>query len=238
MRTTTALEQLLLPPFDGFPKEGMDFLRKLKKNNNRPWFQRRKQVYDECVKFPMQCLIASLSEKMGDRAPGIEFNPRKSIFRIYRDVRFSKNKAPYKTNIAASFTFRRKDKSPVEAPGLYVGIQPGEVFIGGGVYMPSSDQLKAFRKSMVDHPDDFLAVINDRRFKREFGSIQGEKLAKAPLGYPRDHPMIEHLKHKQFYVGKEYSDESMVLKPGFLKLVVQVFTDTMPFVRWLASAMK
>ncbi len=237
MSVRTPLEDLLFPPFDGFPKEGLDFLKRLKKNNNRPWFQQHKQLYDESVKFPMQCLIASLSERMAEVAPEIEFNPRKSIFRIYRDVRFSKNKAPYKTSIAAAFNWRGLE-GPVEAPGLYLHVEPGGVFIGGGVYMPSADQIKAFRKSMVDRPDEFLAVVQEKRFRREFGSIQGEKLQKAPLGFPRDHPMIEHLKHKQFYAGKEYGDESISLKPGFVTRVVRVFTDAMPLVRWLADAMR
>jgi uncharacterized protein (TIGR02453 family) len=235
MVARTPLEEILFPPFDGFPKEGIDFLKKLKRNNNRPWFQKHKQVYEESVKFPMQCLIASLSERMGDVSPEIEFNPKRSIFRIYRDIRFSKNKVPYKTSIAASFNWRGL-KGPVDAPGLYLHVEPGGVFIGGGVYMPTADQLKAFRKSMVDRPEEFLSVVQDRRFKREFRSIQGEKLQKAPLGFPRDHPMIEHLKHKQFYVGKEYDDESISMKPSFLNLVARVFVDTMPLVRWLAAA--
>ena len=236
MRNATPLEEMLFPPFDGFPKEGMDFLKKLKKNNNRPWFQKHKEIYDESVRFPMQCLIASLSERMADIAPEIEFNPKKSIFRIYRDVRFSKNKAPYKTNIAASFGYRAKKKSAVETPGLYIGISPGEIYIGGGLYMPSGDQLKAIRKMMVEKPDEYLAIVDDKRFKREFDGIEGEKLAKAPLGYPKDHPMIEHLKHKQFFVGKEYDDESMCLKKDFINRVVQAFADTMPLVRWLTKA--
>ncbi|MEK9138206.1 MAG: DUF2461 domain-containing protein [Bacteroidota bacterium] len=231
---TAPLEEMLFPPFEGFPKEGIDFLKKLKKNNNRPWFQKHKHMYDESVKFPMQCLIASLSEKMGDIAPEIEFNPKRSIFRIHRDVRFSKNKAPYKTNIAASFNWRGM-KGPVEAPGLYVGVEPGEIFIGGGVYMPTSDQLKAFRQSIMNHPDEFLEVVDSRRFKKQFGGIQGEKLQKAPVGYPKDHPMIEHLKHKQFYAGKVL-DESECYRKKFVDTVVGVFNDCMPLVRWLAKA--
>ena len=236
MKSIVPIQEALFPPFEGFPKEGINFLRKLRKNNNRPWFQGHKDDYDECVRFPMQCLIASLSERMSDSASEIEFNPKKSIFRIYRDVRFSKNKAPYKTNIAASFSFKTKKKSPVEMPGLYVGIAPGEIFIGGGLYMPGGDQLKAIRKSIAEHPYEYLSVVHNKRFRREFSGLQGENLAKAPLGYPKDHPMIEHLKHKQFFVGKDHDDESMCLKPKFLDYVVQVFDDTMPLVRWLAKA--
>ena len=233
MSKTLPLEEDFFPPFEGFPKKGIDFLKKLKRNNNRPWFQSHKDEYGQYVKFPMHCLIATLGQKMSDIAPEIEFNPKKSIFRIYRDVRFSKNKAPYKTNIAASFSFRRK-KSPTETPGLYVGIEPGEIFVGGGLYMPAGDQLKAIRQSIVDDPERFLAVVEAPRFKSQFGEIEGEKLQKAPLGFPKDHPMIEHLKHKQFYVGKVY-DDADCLKPRFANVVASVFEDCMPLVRWLAK---
>ena len=120
----------LYPPFEGFPPEGIAFLRRLKKNNTRPWFQRHRDEYEELVRFPMQCLVASLARQMADQAPEFAFDPRTSIFRIYRDVRFSKNKAPYKTNIAASFDYRGKG-SPTETPGLYVGIEPGETTADG-----------------------------------------------------------------------------------------------------------
>jgi uncharacterized protein (TIGR02453 family) len=228
------LDEDFYPPFEGFPKEGIEFLKKLKKNNNRTWFQAHKGIYEEKVRFPMQCLIATLARTMMDDAPEMEFNPKKSIFRIYRDVRFSKNKAPYKTNIAASFEMRGL-KSPVETPGLYVGIEPGEIFVGGGVYMPTGQQLKAIRHSIVTHPEEFLAVVENRRFKKEFGEIEGERLHKAPLGYPKDHAMIEHLKYKQFYVGKVY-DDAVCLRPKFADTVAAVFKDTMPLIRWLAGA--
>lgn len=230
------LDEDMFPPFQGFPKEGLLFLKRLKKNNNRQWFQQHKDEYEQNVKFPMQCLISSLAAEMADAAPEIEFNPKRSIFRIHRDVRFSKNKAPYKTNVAASFDQRAKKKSPVETPGLYVGVEPGNVFIGGGLYMPTGEQLKSIRKSIVDHPAGYLEVVMNRRFRKEFGGVQGEELQKAPLGYPKDHPMIAHLKHKQFFVGKEYEDESICFKPSFLDLVVSVFADTMPLVRWLTKA--
>lgn len=231
---STTLDEHLFPPFEGFPKKGIDFLTQLKRNNNRPWFQKHKPRYEEYVRFPMQCLIASLAERMADIAPEIEFNPRKAIFRIHRDVRFSKNKAPYKTNIAAAFNLRGV-KGQIEMPGLYVGIEPTEVFIGGGLYMPTGDQLKAIRKAMVDDPEGYLAIVGNRRFKRVFGEVQGETLQKAPLGYPKDHPMIKHLRHKQFYVGIE-PDPSSCLKPRFLDTVVSVFEDTVPLVRWLTQA--
>jgi uncharacterized protein (TIGR02453 family) len=228
------LEELDFPPFSGFPKGTLRFLNALKKNNNRPWFQKHKEEYEEVVRFPMQCLIAGLAVRMADAAPEIEFSPKRSIFRIYRDVRFSKNKAPYKTNIAAYFNFRGH-KGPTEAPGLYVGIEPGEIFIGGGLYMPWGEQLKSIRRSIAEHPEEYLAVVGAQRFKKRFGGIQGEKLSKAPLGYPKDHPMIEHLRNKQFFVGIEPA-LSVCHTARFLTLTADAFIDTMPLVRWLVRA--
>ena len=228
------LDTDFFPPFEGFPKAGMDFLKKLKKNNNREWFHKHKDEYEEVVKFPMQCLIATLRDNLRDEIPELEFNPKRSIFRIHRDVRFSKNKAPYKTNIAASFEMRGKKKT-TDTPGLYVGIEPGSVFVGGGMYMPWGDQLKAIRKSIVEKPDELLAVVEDKRFKKVFGGIMGENLQKAPLGYPKDHPMIEHLKHKQWFVGKEWDDESICYSKKFARTTADLLIETMPLVRWLMA---
>lgn len=234
--TPHPLEDLLYPPFSGFPPEALSFLRRLKRNNNRPWFQKHKDDYEENVRFPMQCLIASLGPRMADVAADFDFNPKKSIFRIYRDTRFSNNKTPYKTNIAAYFQARGK-KSPAERPGLYVGIELGEIFIGGGLYMPSGEQLKSIRKSIVDHPDEYLSVIEDPAFKKMFGDVMGDRLVKAPLGYPKDHPMIVHLRLKQFFVGKEFG-ETECLKPRFVDTVAKYCAGAMPMIRWLERALK
>lgn len=229
------IDDAFYPPFDGFPRQGIAFLRRLKRNNNRPWFQKHKAEYEEYVRFPMQCFIATLARELRDEIPEMDFNPKRSIFRIYRDVRFSKNKAPYKTNIAASFQPRGAPPG-IELPGLYVGIEPGEIFVGGGLYMPSGDQLKAIRASIAEHPDEFLAVVQAPRFRKRFGGILGEKLLKAPLGFPKDHPMIEFLRFKQFYVGVEWDDESACYSPKFAGTVASIFLDCIAFVRWLAKA--
>ena len=182
----------------------------------------------------MQCLISSIALRMADTAPDIEFDPRKSMFRIYRDVRFSKNKAPYKTNVAASFEMKRHSGKG-ETPGLYVGIEPGEIFIGGGIYLPNGEQLKGIRRMIADQPTEFLELVKSPAFRRRFGEIQGEKLSKAPLGYPRDHQMISYLKYKQFFIGVELAETACQNK-RFLDAVVRVFQETLPFVRWLAVA--
>lgn len=228
-------DQVIFPPFEGFPRNGIAFLKKLKKNNNRAWFQKHKVEYEQTVRFPMQCLIATLADRLRDEIPEMDFNPVRSIFRIYRDVRFSKNKAPYKTNTAASFQPHGIGKG-IEQPGLYVGIEPGEIFVGGGLYMPSGNQLKAIRSAIIQQPDSFLEVVEASRFKKRFGAIMGERLQNAPLGIRRDHPLIEYLKYKQWYVGVEWDDESVCCSKTFVRSVADVFLDAMPFVRWLLHA--
>jgi uncharacterized protein (TIGR02453 family) len=228
------LEELAYPPFAGFTPETFSFLRRLKKNNNRPWFAKHKAEYEELVRFPMECLIASLRPRMADVASGFEFHPRKSIFRVYRDTRFSNDKTPYKTNIAANFK-SRGPKAPTGAPGLYVGIGLDEIFLGGGIYMPDGPQLKSIRAYIAAKPEELETVIGDPSFRKVLGEILGDKLQKAPLGYPKDHPMIEHLRLKQFYVGVEL-EQKECLKPRFLDTIVRVFTASMPFMNWLQKA--
>jgi uncharacterized protein (TIGR02453 family) len=232
--TRHPLEELAYPPFAGFPPEALAFLRRLKRNNKREWFQKHKEEYEELVRFPMECLIASLRPRMADLAADFDFQPRKSIFRIYRDTRFSNDKTPYKTNIAASFEPRGL-RNPTGVPGLYVGIGLDEVFVGGGLYMPSGEQLKSIRALIADKPNDIHGIVRDPQFKKTLGEILGSRLQKAPLGYPKDHPMIEFLRLKQFFVGVEF-EEKECQKARFLDSVVKVYTATMPFIRWLQRA--
>ena len=234
MARQSPFDESFYPPFEGFPRAGLTFLRNLKKNNNRPWFQRHKAEYEELVRFPMQCLIATVGQKMQEEAPDIDFNPRRSIFRIYRDTRFSRNKTPYKTNVAASFTFRGA-KGPIETPGLYVGIEPGEIFIGGGLYMPTGPQLKTIRRAIAAEPERFLDIVRHPRFLKAFEHVEGERLQRAPLGYAPDHPMIEYLKYKQFYVGVVLPEGACYAR-RFADTVVRAFVDCMPLVRWLSES--
>ena len=232
-----ALEEVFFPPFEGFPEEGLSFLRRLKRNNNRPWFQLHKSEYEETVKFPMQCLIAGLAARMSGEAPEFVFDPKRSLFRIYRDVRFSRNKAPYKTNVAAAFGARGKQAGKEDSPGFYLGIEPGEVLIGGGIYMPWGEQLKRIRHSIADRPSEFLDVVRAPRFRKIFGEIIGDKLTKAPLGFPKEHPMIGYLRYKQFFVGIEV-DEKKCHSPRFQETVAGVFADALPFLRWLVGSLR
>ncbi len=236
-------EEMLFPPFHGFPKEAMQFLKKLKKNNTKEWFQSHKTEYETKVKFPMQCLIATLGAMLKSDLPHYAFNPKKSIFRIHRDVRFSKDKSPYKTHIAAAFNLANRTSEAVELPGFYLHIEPKTskeswgVFAGGGLYMPAPPHLKAIREKIAHESDRFLSIIEEKTFKKFFKGIEGEKLKTNPKGYDATHPMIEHLKHKQFFVSREF-DEEEIYVPLFAKQVAETFRATLPLVNFLHDAVK
>lgn len=234
MSKTPIFDVDVYPPFEGFPKEGIDFFKKLKRNNHREWFEKHKQEYEEHVKLPMQCLVASLQPHFARFAPEYELNPKRAIFRIYRDVRFSKDKTPYKTHVAAHFVLRGKPKGLLGS-GYYLAIEPGESFVGAGIYMPDGEQLKRIRKAIAGQASKFLGVINDKKFKKRFGTIEGDKLKRIPQGYEENHPMAEWLKLKQFFVGVSWPDTKS-LRSTFVEDLVAVCEDATPLVRFLNKA--
>lgn len=226
----------LYPPFDGFPEEGIAFLRKLKKNNNREWFERHKGDYENFVKLPMQSLIVALQPHFARFAPEFDLNPKRSIFRIYRDIRFSADKTPYKTHVAAHFVLRGKPKGFVGS-GYYLHIEPGEAFIGGGIYIPDGDQLKKIRKAIADRPDEFLSLVGNSRFKKLFAPFEWDKLQRVPKGYDENNPMAEWLKYKQFFVGVSWK-ETKSFKASFVEEVAEICEAAAPLVRFLNHALR
>ncbi len=220
--------------FEGFSKDGISFLKALKKNNKREWFQKRKEVYEAELKTPMQKFIAALGTEIGKEFPQLRFDPKKSMFRIYRDTRFSGDKKPYKTNIGASFSSTKA--TDMEAPGLYFHVEPGEVFVAGGLYMPSGEQIRLIRNSILENPQKYFSVIKDKAFVKKFKEIQGEKLKRAPQGMDPNHELIEFLKNKQFYVYTEI-DEKLIYDPKKLvKKVAEEFRAMKPLLNWLNDA--
>ena len=217
------------------PKSGFDFLKKLKKNNNRDWFLANKHLYLENLKSPLQAVIAELDENLSQKAKGIAFDPKKAIFRPNRDVRFSNNKEPYKTNIGASFISSRHNKKD-EFPGLYLHIEPGNCFVGGGLYMPSSEQIRKIRELINQDPDALREILADRDVKKYFGGLSGERLKTAPRGVSADHPNIDLLNWKQFTFIKHFSDTDFQ-KGSLAKTVQKEFAAMIPLVNWLNKAL-
>jgi uncharacterized protein (TIGR02453 family) len=233
MKQTDYLADEMLPPFAGFPVEGIQFLRRLKRNNDRKWFSEHKTEYEELVKFPMLTFIASLAPLMEKMAPEIDINPKKNIFRIHRDTKFSRDKTPYKTNVAAVFHLHGHWQ---ESAGFYVHIEPGNIYAGGGLYMPNGQQLKKIRRAIADRSREFLSIVCDDEFVSLFSELEGEKLNRVPQGFPKDHLMGEWLKYKSYYAGVEWNEKEC-LKPAFLDKVVGLYREILPLVRFLNSAL-
>jgi uncharacterized protein (TIGR02453 family) len=229
-----SFDEEMYPPFEGFPKEGIHFLRRLKRNNNRAWFEKHRHEYEEYLSGPLQSFVFALQPYFASFAPEFDASPRRSIFRIYRDIRFSKDKTPYKTHIAAHFVLRGKEKGFVGS-GYYFHVEPGEVFAGGGIYMPDTDQLKKIRKALATRSAEFLSIVNDRTFKKKFGKIDGERLQRIPKGYDESHPMAGWLKLKQFFVGRSLA-ESACYKASLVETIASIYEDADPLVKFLNRA--
>ena len=216
--------------FPGFPEEGFRFLGSLKRNNKREWFQKRKDKYLATVKNPMEKLILTLAEDLRDFAPEMVATPKVSAYRIYRDTRFSPNKSPYKTHAAAVFPRRGLGKH--EGAGFYVHIAPDEVFIGGGLYMPSSPDLQAVREHLAENHHAFRSRTHSPRFRKFFGQISGDQLRRVPRGFSPDHPAADLLRHKQFLASRVFVP-AQATTPDFYPDMIRTFKALLPMIRFL-----
>jgi uncharacterized protein (TIGR02453 family) len=216
--------------FTAFPKESLQFLRTLKRNNNREWFQEHKSIYENYVKRPLMDLVDALAKDFQKFAPEMLASSKVSIYRIYRDTRFSNDKSPYKTHIAA--VFPRSGLGKHEGAGFYLHIAPSEVFIGGGLYMPLPEDLSTVRQKIATDTTAFQKIIARRQFRNLFGSVSGERLSRVPRGFPADHRAAEYLKYKQFLVGRRLP-ASAATTASFYRNVVETFRVMTPFIRFL-----
>jgi len=213
-----------------FPREGLQFLRTLKRNNNREWFQEHKSIYENSLKRPMSELIAALAEDFQKFAPEMVSSPKASAYRIYRDTRFSNDKSPYKTHVAA--VFPRTGLGKHEGAGFYLHIDPSELLIAGGLYMPLPEDLRSVRQKISDDADSFLKIVTNRQFRRMFGTVTGEKLSRVPRGFRPDHPAAEYLKHKQFLASRTFPCAAATM-PSFYGIVLETFRAMLPLIRFL-----
>ena len=220
------------PPFAGFPADALAFFRQLKKNNTREWFAEHKDRYEENVKQPMEALLATLSTKLRNVVPEIAIEPKKAIYRIYRDTRFSKDKTPYKTWCAASFSHTGRDRKT--APGYYFHFNDKELGIGGGLYAPMPEQLKNIRAAIDRDHTQLLAILADKKFKKLFGELDGELLTRVPQGFDKEHPAAELLRRKQFLCWTT-TDPKVITEEAFVDTLVTHITAMAPLVRWLSE---
>ncbi len=213
------------------------FLSQLKKNNNRDWFEKHRPDY-EAAKIDFQNFIYLLIKDLGKTDPSIAgLNAKDCLFRINRDVRFSKDKSPYKSNMGASIK-RDGKKSPF--CGYYFHCEPGASFIGGGLWMPESSTIKKVRQEIDYNFDEFKNIINDKKFKTVYGDIYkgaDVSLATAPKGYEKVHPAISYLKLKCFIAETKLSDDELI-KSSLHKKTIAAFQALSPFVHFINRAIE
>lgn len=202
-----------------------DFIKKLTKNNNREWFNENKNLYTESQQNVIS-FLEDLINEMGEFDEELaKLDPKKALFRIYRDTRFSKDKIPYKTNFGASLGMGKGSQKG----GYYLHIEPGKSFLAGGIYMPESSVLKEVRKEISLYGDDFIKIINNKDFKKHFPELdQDDKLKKVPQGFEKEDPMGEYLKLKSFIVVYNLKDEE-VLDKNAAKNMADIFKVMKPF---------
>ncbi len=195
----------------------LNFLQKLAKNNDRVWFEKNKAMYLQSKEY-FEVFVAKLLEELIPFNPEFAtLNPKKLPFRIYRDVRFSKDKSPYKINMSAGFSPNGK---LVQEPGYYIQLQPGNCFIAGGIYMPDAEMLGKIRQEIDYNGAVLEKIIADKKFRKWFGELESEdKLKTMPKGYAKDNPRIELLKNKSFIVSHTFTDAQVKDKKIINQLV-------------------
>jgi uncharacterized protein (TIGR02453 family) len=219
-----------MPPIRSFSPKALAFLRALKRHNDREWFRARKEEYDTLLRAPMIAMIEQLAVDLRSFAPDLVANPKTSMYRIYRDTRFSEDKTPLKTNIAAVFPHRALGKH--QGAGLYFEVAPGWVWIGGGMYAPDTATLQQVREHLAANVHRFRAIVESPAFKRAVGALEGERLQRVPRGFPKDHEAAEYLKFRQFLAGREFP-ATLATSPRFYATVVGTFRSIAPLIRFL-----
>ena len=219
-----------------FTNEGMFFLTKLAKNNNRDWFDKNKSDYEDLIRTPALHFIDDMEDDLNHLSPHFLALSKKvggSLMRVHRDVRFGKDKSPYKTNIGIQF--RHEMGRDVHAPGFYVHVEPGEYFVGVGIWRPDSTALGKIRDAIVEKDKDWLSAMNDKKFKRSF-EVSGESLKTGPRGYDKEHPLIKDIKRKDF-IAIAHLDEKIMLDKNVKQHIVKRFTDAEPYMMFLCDAL-
>lgn len=216
--------------FSGFPAEALKFLRGIEKNNNRPWFEKNKPVYEASVKGPMEAFVEAVGQEMLDYAPDYITEPKKSIFRIHRDVRFSKDKRPYKTNIATGW--HRQNLGKNETASFYMHLDAKELFVGAGIYLPMPETLKTLRTYIAQHHETFRDILADKQLRKWMGGLQGEPLTRIPKGYFPGDPAEDLLKHRMYIVWNSLPTD-LAYTPNLLPEVSARFKASADFVEFL-----
>jgi uncharacterized protein (TIGR02453 family) len=227
--------------FTGFRPQALGFLRRLKRNNRREWFERSRAVYETEVRNPMRALVEELDVRLARLAPEITGDPRHSVFRIHRDIRFSSDKSPYKTNAACQFYHHDAGRgagrdAESAGAGLYFQLEDRQCFVAGGMWMPARPALERIREAIADDPDALDRVLRAPAFRRRFRRLDGEDMLKRmPRGYDEDHPAARWLRYRSFTATRVMTERE-VLSPRLPAILARDFETLVPLVRWLNAA--
>jgi len=221
-----------------FSKNTLSFLNELSANNNKEWFHDHQMEYEEYYKMPVRELVSQMSQRFAELQLPFHSSPKFSLFRINRDIRFSKNKDPYKTNIGILFPYSLEpiNNKCVDKPGLYFHLETGKSFIAGGVHTPTPEDLNKIREHIDENWSDLEKVVKRKSFISEFSIIlEGEKLKRIPRGFSEDHPKADWLKLKTFIVEQEVSD-SIFTGNDLSDLIIRKAISIAPFLNFLYNA--
>jgi uncharacterized protein (TIGR02453 family) len=219
-----------------FTPELFAFLTDLRENNNREWFAANKHRYESAVLEPALDFVADFAPYLEKISPHLRADPRPSggsLFRIYRDTRFSKDKTPYKTNVGIHF--RHERAKDAHAPGFYLHLSPSEVFAGGGIWHPDSSTALRIREAIVADPDRWQRATRSGAFAKTF-TLGGDALKRPPAGFDPDHPFVDDLKRKDFF-GSAKLTEERVTAPDFVVDYARLCRDIWPLMRFLCEAL-
>ncbi|HUA22407.1 MAG TPA: DUF2461 domain-containing protein [Bryobacteraceae bacterium] len=216
--------------FAGFPPEMPRFFRALKRNNRREWFQLRKHLYEQHVKEPMLELVAALNEELKKFAPAYVTDPKKALFRIYRDTRFSHDKTPYKTHIAASFSRRGSER--LHLGGFYFSVSPETVEIAGGIYHPEPDTMLLVRNHIAENHAELRRILAGRSARKFFGKLAGDALTRSPKGFDPAHPAAEFIKMKD-WIFDAALDPGVATTSRLNREIVERFRSMAPLIEYL-----
>jgi uncharacterized protein (TIGR02453 family) len=227
--------------FRGFGEGALRFLRRLKRNNRREWFERHRAVYETEVRDPMRALVEEMDVRLARFAPELTGDPRHSVFRIHRDVRFSADKSPYKTNAACQFYHQDAGRGAGQdavgaGAGLYFQIADGECFVAGGMWMPARPALDRIREALADSPESLDRILRGSVFRRRFRDLDREAmLTRLPRGYAEGHPAERWLRYTSFTATRMLTEREATSArlPAMLE---RDFVALLPLVRWLNAA--
>lgn len=220
-----------------FTQASFRFLKKLESNNNREWFNEHKQEYEDTIRTPALDFIEDMIEKIENISPHFTAIPKKmggSLMRVHRDVRFGKDKRPYKTNVGIQF--RHELGKDVHAPGFYLHIEPKGCFIGTGIWHPDSQTLAAIRTAIVEKSSAWIKASQNKKFMKKF-ELVGDSLSTFPRGFDKEHPLIEDLKRKDF-IAISKIDDKQITTASLKTDVTRSFQTAIPLMKFLCKALE